>query len=313
MKYIFILTILNLTSCSSLKEEKLDVVIFNKGVTIFEVIDETSLDYDLEIIDTTTLEGKIKYETLYEKKEDILDFAFEQFEKVINDYPNSELYHKSLYNLAHISSLMDYEEDEIKYLKMILQSDANDRENSGRSGIMANPYTNFKNEASNRLTEIYINNGEFETALEYKKINEKYPLQHYCGNAFAEDEIYNAKQYAKIYIGLGDNDKALSYLLPHIFNNELANNSSLVELTTNFLKENYSQEKLITDFENSTKNIYSKVEKNKDYEWTNYYIRYFESEIKIPSWTISLESDNEKYKSELEKTIKESEFYRRLN
>lgn len=317
--YLFILTILILTSCSSLKksastkEEKLDFVIFNKGVAIFEVIDETSFDYELEKIDTTTVEGKIKYETLYEKKEDILDFAFEQFEKVVEDYPNSELYHKSLYNLAHISSLMDYEKDEIKYLEMILKSDANDRENSGRSGLMANPYANFKNEASNRLTEIYIDNGDFDTALKYKKINKKYPLQHFCGNAFAADEIYNAKQYAKIYIGLGENEKALKYLLPHIFNNGLANNSSLVDLTIDFLKENYSQEKLITDLKESTKNIYSKVEKNGDNEWTNYYIKYFDSEIEIPSWSLSFETDNEKTKSELEKTIKESEFYKKLN
>lgn len=317
--YLFILTILVLTSCSSLRkstfteEEKLDLMIFNKGVAIFEVIDETSFDYELENIDTTTIKGKIKYETLNEKKEDILDFAFEQFEKVIEDYPNSKLYHKSLYNLAHISSLMNYEEDEIKYLKMILASDANDKENSGRIGLMANPYANFKNEASNRLTEININKGEFDKALEYKKINETYPLQHFCGNAFAADEIYNAKQYAKIYIGLGDKQKALDYLLPHIFNNGLANNSSLVDLTIDFLKENYSQEKLITDLKESTKNIYSKVEKNGDNEWTNYYIKYFDSEIEIPSWSLSFETDNEKTKSELEKTIKESEFYKKLN
>ena len=317
--YLFILTILVLTSCSSLRQstsaedEKLDLIIFNKGVAIFEVIDETSFDYELENIDITTVVGKIKYETLNEKKEDILDFAFEQFEKVIEDYPNSKLYHKSLYNLAHISSLMNYEEDEIKYLKMILASDANDKENSGRSGLMANPYANFKNEASNRLTEININKGEFNKALEYKKINERYPLQHFCGNAFASDEIYNAKQYAKIYIGLGDKQKALDYLLPHIFNNGLASNSSLVELTINFLKDNYSQEKLRTDFENSTENIYSKVEKNGDNEWTNYYIKYFDSEIEIPSWNLSFETDNKKTKSELEKTIKESEFYKKLN
>lgn len=319
MKIYYLFILLILTSCSllrqnhSTKEEKLDLVIFNKGVAIFEVIEETSFDYELQNIDTTKVDGKIKYETLYDKKEDILDFAFEQFEKVVEEYPNSELYHKSLYNLAHISSLMNYEEDEIKYLEMILKSDANDRENSGRSGLMANPYANFKNEASNRLTEIYIKNGEFETALEYKKINEKYPLQHFCGNAFAEDEIYNAKQYAKIYIGLGDNEKVLGYLLPYIFNNGLASNSSLVELTVNFLKDNYSQEKLRTDFENSTKNIYSKVEKNRKNEWTNYYTKYFGSEIEIPSWNLSFEADDEKIKSELEKTIKESEFYKKLN
>ncbi|MEY8868489.1 tol-pal system YbgF family protein [Meridianimaribacter flavus] len=317
--YFYILTFLILTSCSSLKNkasnknEKLDIVTFNKGVTIFEMVDELSIDWELQRLDTLKQNEKVKYEILKNEKEEILELALDQFGKIIQDYPNSELYHKSLYNLAHISSLLDYEEDEIKYLEMILNSNANDKENSGRSGIMSNPYANFKNDASKRLTEIHINKGEYKTALKYKKLNEKYPLQHFCGNAFAADEIYNAKQYAKIYIGLGDNEKVLSYLLPHIFNNGLASNSSLVELTTNFLKENYSQEKLRTDFENSTKNIYSKVEKNGDNEWTNYYIKYFDSEIEIPSWSLSFETDNEKTKSELEKTIKESEFYKKLN
>ncbi len=317
--YLYILAILILSSCSSLKNssssqnENLDVDIFNKGVAIFEVLDETSFDYELKNIDTTSIKGKVKYETLYDKKEDILDFAFEQFEKIIDEYPNSKLYHKSLYNLAQISSQLDYEEDEIKYLQMILNSNANDKENSGRSGIMANPYANFKNEASNRLTGIYLNNGDFNKALEYKKINEKYPLQHFCGNAFASDKIYNAEQYAKIYIGLDNNEKVLDYLLPHIFNNGLASNSDLVDLTIKFLKNNYTQEKLRADFENATKNIYSKTEKNGDNQWTNYYIKYFGSEIEIPSWNLSFETDNEKTKSELEKRIKESEFYKKLN
>lgn len=308
-----------MTSCSSLKKsnsnknEKLDIVAFNKGATIFEMVKELSIDWELKRLDTLKQDEKVKYVILKNKKEEILELALDQFGKVIQDYPNSELYHKTLYNLAHISSLLEYEEDEIKYLEMILNSNANDRENSGRSGIMANPYANFKNEASNKLTEIYIKKGEFETALEYKKINDKYPLQHFCGNAFAADEIYNAKQYAKIYIGLGDNEKALGYLLPHIFNNGLASNSSLVELTINFLKNNYSQEKLRTDFENSTKNIYSKIEKKGDNEWNKYYIKYLDTEIEIPNWSLSFETDNEKTKSELEKTIKESEFHKKLN
>jgi PBP1b-binding outer membrane lipoprotein LpoB len=92
-KYLIqILIVLILTSCSSLKNssstqnENLDVAIFNKGVVIFEILEETSFDYELNNIDTTSIEGKIRYETLYNKKEDILDFAFEQFEIVIEDY-----------------------------------------------------------------------------------------------------------------------------------------------------------------------------------------------------------------------------------
>ncbi|WP_459212032.1 hypothetical protein [Aquimarina rhabdastrellae] len=317
--YLYILTILILASCSSLKNntsnknEKLDIITFNKGVTIFEMVDKLSIDWELKRLDTLKQDEKVKYDILKNEKEEILELALDQFGKVIQDYRNSELYHKTLYNLAHISSLLDYEEEEIKYLEMILSSNANDRENSGRSGIMANPYANFKNEASKRLTEIYIKKRDYKSALEYKKLNEKYPLQHFCGNAFAADEIYNAKQYAKIYNGIGENKTALNYLLPHIFNNGLANNSGLIDLTIESLKKNFDQSLVKKDFEKSISEIYSKIEKDGKEEWTRYFIKYFDIEIEIPSWTLSFESDSEKIKSELRKSIRGSEFYKKLN
>ncbi len=318
-QYLYILTILILTSCSSLKNnssnknEKLDIVMFNKGVTIFEMVDKLSIDWELQRLDTLKQDEKIKYDVFKNEKEEILELAFDQFAKIIQDYPDSELYHKSLYNLAHISSLLNYEEDEIKYLEMILSANVNDRENSGRSGIMSNPYTNFKNEASKKLTEIYINKRNYKTALEYKKLNEKYPLQHFCGNAFAADEIYNAKQYAKIYNGIGKNKKALSYLLPHIFNNGLANNSGLIDLTIESLKKNFDQSLIKKDFEKSISEVYSKIEKDGKGEHTYYFIKYFNIEIGVPSWNLSFESDSGAIKSELEKSIRESEFYKKLN
>ncbi len=308
-----------MTSCSPLKNntsnnnEKLDIVTFNKGVTIFEIIDELSIDWELKRLDTLKQNEKVKYDFLKNEKEEILELALDQFRKVIQDYPNSELYHKALYNLAHISSLLNYEEDEIKYLEMILNGNANDRENSGRSGIMDNLYANFKNEASKRLTEIYIKKRDYKTALAYKKLNEKYPLQHFCGNAFAADEIYNAKLYAKIYDGIGENKKALNYLLPHIFDNGLANNSGLIALTIELLKKNFDQSLIKKNFEKSINEVYSKIKKDGKDELTNYFIKYFDIEIGVPSWTLNFESDSDKIKSKLEKSIRESEFYKMLN
>ncbi len=317
--YLYILTILILTSCSSLKKsssnknEELDIVIFNKGVTIFEMVDELSLNWELKRLDTLKQKEKIKYEVIKDQKEEILELALDQFEKLIKDYPNSKLYPKSLYNLAHINSLMNYEVSEIKYLKMILSSSANDKENSGRNGIMSNPYANFKNEASKRLTEIHIKKGDYKTALEYKIINEKYPLQHFCGNAYASENIYNSKQYANIYIGLGNTKKALSYLLPNIFNDGLAKNSDLIDLTIKTLENNHKKPFLKTNFENSLNKFYSKKVKRGDDEWSNYYIKYLDTEIEVPSWSFAFETDNDIIKAELEKTVKESEFYLKLN
>lgn len=43
------------------------------------------------------------------------------------------------------------------------------------------------------------------------------------------------------------------------------------------------------------------------------YMKYFGSEIVTPSWSLSFETDNKKTKLKLEKTVKESEFYKKLN
>ncbi|WP_299715245.1 hypothetical protein [uncultured Tenacibaculum sp.] len=313
--YLNLFVVVTLISCSSLKsqQKKEDEKLFTKGIAVFDIVEEGSFDYELARLDTTSLEGKIKFKVLYDTREDILDTALEYFEEIIKKHPKSNLYHKSLYNSAKISSLLDYENDEIKYLEMILKSKANDRENSGRNGIMSNPYANFKNEASNRLTGIYIQKKDFETALKYKKINENYPLQHFCGNAYAEDEIHNAQLYGEIYKGLGDTKKAISYLLPHMFNNGLASNSNIIDFTVKLLKTEYTKERLIDELNNSIKHYYSRIEKRNDEEWTNYYIRFFNFEIEVPSWEISYETDKKKIQSLFKKVILNSEFYKKLN
>lgn len=322
MKQILFLLILiiSFSSCKTLKNnsakkqiENEDVISFNKGTTVFEVYENLYLESNLKDLDTTSQKGKIKFEIYTSEKENILDLAFEKFEEFTEKFPNSKLYHKALFNLALISSKLEYEEDEIKYLNMILSSNANDKEKSGRSGLMSNPYANFKNDASSRLTEIYLQNGNFKKALEFAKLNEKYPYQHFCGNAHASNQIYNAEKYGKIYNGLGNTDKALSYLLPNIFNNGLANNSDLVELTFEILTKNNNLSHLKTEFNNSIDNFYSKERKEGKEEWTNYYIKFLNYEIEIPSWNIGYEPDKEKIKTELIKTIKKSELYIMLN
>ncbi len=312
--YKVLLFLLLFASCKSLKknDSDMDTVLFNKGLAIFEVIEEAGFDYELEKIDTTTTEGQIKFETLATKKEDILDFALEQFESLADKYPDSKLYPKALYNLAHICSILEYEQDEINYLKKILNSDANDKEDSGRKGLMSNPYANFKNDASNRLVEIYINKGDFDKALTYQKLNEKYPFQHFCGNAFAEDELKTAEKYAKIYNGKGDTEKALKYLLPHLFDHGLANNLFLVKLTIETLKKDNSISAIQAKFDQSIRAIYSKKHRSKD-AWASYYIRFQDTEIRIPTWNLRHGLDKKEIEAEIEQSILVSTFYKMLH
>ena len=323
MKNILIIFIIffGVSSCKTLqnksKEKALvseDIILFNKGVSIYEVVKELYLEDKIEKIDTLTQKGKIKYEILVDEKESILDLAFEKFEEYTEKYPKSKLYHKALYNLAQISSQIEYYEDEeIKYLNLILSSDANDKENSGRSGLMSNPYANFKNEASKRLTEIYIEKEDFKKALEYAELNKKYPYQHFCGNAIEADEIYNAETYGRIYYGLGNTKKALDFLLPKIFENGFASNSSLVELTYSILLKEFKLPYLKNEFSKSIQNFYSKKSTEYTIERNLYYIKFLENEIEIPNWTLFVEYDRTIKEKDIEKIIKQTEFYKKLN
>ncbi len=321
MKNVLIIIIIffGVSSCKTLQnksKEKItieDITLFNKGVSIYEVVEELYLDDKIQKADTLTQSGIIKYKLLVDEKESILDLAFEKFEEFIEKYPNSELYHKALYNLAKISSQIEYyEDDEVKYLNMILSSDANDKENSGRNGLMSNPYANFKNEASNRLTEIYINKKDFKKALEYAELNKKYPYQHFCGNAIEADEIYKRETYGRIYYGLGDTKKALSFLLPKIFENGFASNSSLVELTYDILLKEFKFPFLKKEFEKSIQNFYSKKSTEYTIERDLYYINFLENEIEIPNWTLFVEYDRTIKEKDIKKIIRQTEFYKKL-
>lgn len=322
MKNLLIIFIIffGITSCNVLKKKSKvktltndDITLFNKGVSIYEVYEELYLEDEISKIDTLTQKGKLKYEILVNEKESILDLSFDKFEEFIEKYPKSKLYYKALYNLAKISSKLEYyEDDEIKYLNMILSSDANDKENSGRNGLMANPFANFKNEASNRLTEIYILKKDFKKALEYAELNKKYPYQHFCGNAIEADKIYNAKIYGEIYYGLGNTKKALSYLLPKIFENGFANNSNLVELTYNILFKEFEPQFIKKEFEKSIQNFYSRKSTEYTIERNLYYINFLNNEIEVPNWTLFVEYDRTIKEKDIEKIIKQTEFYKRL-
>ncbi|WP_430907683.1 hypothetical protein [Maribacter sp. 2-571] len=313
-KFLFIgVTVCLLGSCKTAKEtvvanpEKPDVLLFTRGTAIFETVEESEVVYTLENIDTTTTIGLYQYDDLLEVKENMLLFAADQFDALLNQYPNSEFYHKSLYNLILIHRMMADERGERYYLDLMLKSNANDREASGKTGLMASPYANFKNEASNRLVDIFIGKGNFEKALEYKQLNEKYSYEHFCGNAYAAADLRSVTQYAKIYYGLGETKKAERLLLSNLFNNTLSDNSEVVRLALELLKKEYDMAFLKTSFHTAMNNGYTK--RTTDGRHDDYYIKYLNIEIHVPFWNEKAVSDDESIKAELKNMLEKSTFY----
>ncbi|XLS27792.1 tetratricopeptide repeat protein [Flavobacteriaceae bacterium M23B6Z8] len=308
-KLIISLAVLLITSCGISQETAEDLILLNKGNALYSLVFE-DMDFDFEIhtTDSISSEGKIKISILKEQKEEILEVALKYFEELINDYPKSDLIYRALNNAALIYDQLDNTDQAIKYYKKILTSDANDHEKGGiGKGIMAEPYALYKNRACKSLAELYLQQKDFDSALKYIRLTEKYPYKHFCGNEYAANDIYMATLYARSYYGLNEVEKALSYSLPHIFNNSLASNTEIVELTVRILKENKDYEKLISDFENSVKNYYSETFKTNDSKWIEYNIDFMGVKIEIPNYTFEFGDEKE-----IIGVIKESYFYKLL-
>jgi tetratricopeptide (TPR) repeat protein len=296
-----------------------DLILFSKGNTLYELVyEELDIDYLIEDLDTTDIEEKIELRILKETKESILEKSLEYFEELLDEYPKSKLKYRAMNNAALISKNLDYTDEAIKYYKEIIESKANDKENGGiGSGIMAEPYALYKNRACKNLAEIYLKEKEFESALKYINLTKKYPYQHFCGNEYASNDIYVATLYTKNYIGKGNIEKALEYSLPHAFNNGLASNTEILDITINLIKSKYTKTEIQTELNKAINSI--KIKKRKEYNYST--IEIFGHTVELPNedFLFSLDSqidfDELEKLSEIEKSkriFKLSEFYKEL-
>ena len=310
MKKIITLSIFLLLGKTLLSQDQEDLVLFSKGNALYEMVyDELDIDYELKYLDTTKLEEKITYEMLQEHKELILEKALAYFEELIQEFPTSDLRYRAMNNAALVSYELGHNKKAIEYYQNILKSEAKDQEKGGvGQGIMANPYALYKNRACKNLGEIYIQEAKYQEAIKYLDLTAKYPYQHFCGNGHAENEIYMASLYTKSYRGLGEIKKALNYSLPFIFNNDLASNKDIVELSVEILKENFSMEEIGAAFEKACESYYAEERKNKNKESKEYFITFLERKIPLPFYELY-------YIDDIDLTIKEQiekSYFRKL-
>lgn len=289
-----------------------DELLFEKGLLLHQLIEE-ELDLDETIDSKDSTNAKTK-EFAIDIKETILGKALEYYQELIDSFPKSSLVFRALNNKGFIELALNDTEEVTKTFQQILDSKADDKEKGGiGSGIMAEPYANYKNRAAKVLANIYIEGNDFKKAIKYLDLTKKFPYRHFCGNEYAADEIYMSELYAKCYLGLNDTDKALKILLPHLFDNGLADNSNLVILTTETLLKQYSKTELISIYENAFKSFKTEKIKQKDSdEYERYYITFLETDIDLNTWRLEYIKPEEKQK-EIENIYKTSQFYKLLN
>lgn len=286
---IFFSTLVFLPFLGNTQESNEDLVLFSKGNALYSLVEE---------------------EFSIEKKEEVLLLALDYFKELISKYPKSNLIYRAINNAALTCEQLGYTEEALEYYKKIISSKANDKEKGGvGQGIMADPYTLYKNRACKRMAEIYLLKKEFDLALKYINLTKKYPYKHFCGNAYATNDIYIATLYTKGHYGLNQIEKALSYSLPHIFSNGLTNNSSLVDLTVKILKEQNNEQKLIEDFKKSIENYYYQIDKKKRHKRTRYYIDFMEVKIEFFPEIFSLTTYQGKERNNIKIHLEKSYFY----
>lgn len=287
-----------------------DQILFEQGFML-EGLVYNDLDLEDIIHSKDSIQGK--KELAGAVKKTILLKALQCYQELIGVYPKSKLLYRALNNKGFLELELGDTSAAKATFQQILQSNANDKEKGGiGSGIMAEPYANYKNRVATTLAELFLKDSHYTEALKYLDLTKKYPYQHFCGNELAADEIYMAVLYGKCYMGLNDRKKALEVLFPNLLENGLADNTALVELTYRILIQQYSKEELKTKFAQSLRNYQTKTTKTKYGESHEYSFVFLDIKIPLNTWKFE-EASPEEVPAEIEKALEWSKFYNLLN
>jgi len=317
MKNSFLIVLLTTSSIifGQKKNPNKDLILFEKAIALQELLTDHALSSEIEqdTIEITS-EDKIRRDYVLELKQNILDKAITNYNELIQQFPQSALVFRALNNKGIAELENGYSSKAKETFLKIVNSKANDKEKGGAgSGIMGEPYANYKNRALKNLVKIEIENKNYSEALKYLEETKKYPYQHFCGNESAEDKLYIAKLYAQCYLGLNQSEKAFDVLLPNIFENGLADNSEIVNLTYSTLLKTYSKIDLKNQLEESFKNLITKNEKRAKYEYTSYNINFISRNIELPKWKFEEVTNEQRIKDISIDILKKSKFYTLLS
>jgi len=310
LTFLIFLALIGQFAFGQYKPIQKDELLFEKGLLLQQLVSE-----DLELDDIINAKDSIKLrqELATDIKETILDKSLEFYQELIDSFPKSKLLFRALNNKGFIELALD-DKDEAKItFQKIIDSKADDKEKGGiGSGLMAEPYANYKNRAAKILADISIKEKKYSDAIKYLDLTQKYPYRHFCGNEYAADEIYMSELYAKSYLGLNDRVKALKILLPNILENGLADNSDIVDLAYQTLLKDHQKNELKLKYEQAFKNYQTEKVKSKNDEYEIYYINFLDTKIELNSWQLDFLKSEEKRKK-IDEIYKNSKFYKLLN
>ncbi|MGQ8868025.1 tetratricopeptide repeat protein [Myroides sp. TSA_177.3] len=287
-----------------------DELLFEQAYLIQNFIqEELALDYYLY---SSSVDKSAK-ELAVDIRDKMLIKAIDLYQELIKEYPKSKWTFRALNNIGFAELALQNKDKAKLHFEQVLKSNANDKEKGGAgSGIMGEPYANYKNRAARELAKIYIEEQNFDKALEYLALTKQYTYQHFCGNAYAEEKITMSLLYAKCYVGLNQIDKAIQTLFPNLLENGLADNSELVHFTYDILSTQYKQEELKSLFAASFENHQIKTIKEKEIQYEQDYITFLGTDIELNSWQLEYLTGEER-EQEIKRIYEKSLFTQLLD
>jgi tetratricopeptide (TPR) repeat protein len=170
------------------------------------------------------------------------------FSDFIERYPRSSLRGRAHFNVACGYHELHYNAKAAAVFKEILREGYNENDENS----LMEPYTLYKHHSCRHLTEIYLEEKDFSEAERYMEMFDKeYPYQHFCGNEWSAYDHFKATLYAQLYEGKGQHEKAVRYLLPYLFDDQLASNVYLVHELIRLLRAHYTPEEIQTELRRS--------------------------------------------------------------
>jgi tetratricopeptide (TPR) repeat protein len=232
--------------------------------------------------------------------------ALVSFQYIVQHHPLNTLYPKAYYNVGYCYFRDNQSDSAIVVFKSILTGNFNEQEPTG-GGIMDDPYANYRHRASGILSSIYYDKKMYDTALYYFSLSDTvYPYLHFCGNEYAESDVYTALGYADLYEKLGNKDKAVECLLSAIFIT-LADNYKVISELKRLLA---GKKNLKKELDDALDKIYSTTVHRDTYSYNQYCFKFLQVEIPIPK---SYEYEDETFnKNETVALIKKSSFYKMI-
>lgn len=219
------------------------------------------------------------------------------FEELVVEYPNSEQYGRTLYNIPTIYQELNEHELAIKwFMKVLDDKKIKDSQIDNSRGIFETN-TNFKHYSSTNIGVINYNIGNYEEALKYYQLADlKYPYYNTSGTDLKLNKINLALSISDCYQKLNMFKDAIVVLLPHALTESPRFNNLVIEKLFNLLKEQNRE----TEFKRELDKSFVSLEKT-------------ENGIKLTVYNIPI-SINPYSNEELTiKYFKETELYKKLN